>query len=157
MDDYQKFYDKALRFLSFRPRSEKEVKDNLVKKKAPQEIINQIISKLKEQKFVNDEEFTEWWIEQRSTFKPRSARLVRFELLRKGISKELIDSVSEDSEVKTTSDLEQAKQLVAKKIPKLEKFSKEEQYQKLLRHLSSRGFDYSTSKEAIDDIIKIGV
>ena len=50
MGDFEKFYNKALEFLSYRPRSEKEVRDKLKTKKVELEVIDRIISKLKEKK-----------------------------------------------------------------------------------------------------------
>src|SRR3989344_6604171 len=86
-----KFYNKALKFLSYRPRSEKEIRDKLKKKKASEETINKIILRLKENNFINDEEFVRWWIEQRTNFKPRSLRLIKMELKQKGVSNDLIE------------------------------------------------------------------
>ena len=42
MDEFGKFYNKALKFLSYRPRSEHEIRDKLTRKKVPQEIIEKI-------------------------------------------------------------------------------------------------------------------
>src|SRR3989344_5237128 len=92
MDELDKFYNSSLRFLSYRPRSEKEVRDRLKSKKATPEIIEKIITKLKEKKFINDEEFTKLWIESRLRFKPRSLRLIEVELRQKGIGEELMES-----------------------------------------------------------------
>ena len=96
MGDFEKFYNSALRFLSFRPRSENEVRDNLLEKKAVQEIIEKIILKLKEHNFINDLEFAKHWIESRIRFKPRSSRLIQMELKQKGIAQDLIDNLIND-------------------------------------------------------------
>ena len=54
MGDFEKFYNIALRFLAYRPRSEKEVRDYLTRKKNESSIIERVIVKLREQKFVDD-------------------------------------------------------------------------------------------------------
>ncbi|EKD64653.1 MAG: regulatory protein RecX [uncultured bacterium] len=149
MGDFERFYNKALRFLSFRPRSEKEISDKLKTQKASPVIIEKVISKLKEQKFLNDEEFAKWWIEQRTTFKPRSLRLIKLELRQKGISKEIIESRIINQE--SRGDLERAKELVKKRIEKFRDLSKKEIYQKLGSYLARRGFDWETIKQAIDE------
>lgn len=154
MGEFEKFYNKALKFLSYRPRSEKEIREKLISKKAPEIIIKKVITKLREQNFVNDDEFTRWWIEQRSTFKPRSLRLIKLELKRKGISEEQIESeiLNHESGIKT--DLDQAKKLVEKRITRFRnKFgmTREKIYQKLGRFLASKGFDWDTIKQAIDE------
>ena len=66
-----------MRFLSYRPRSEKEVKEKLKIKYQKSNIkdltliIDKVIQKLKEKKFINDNEFAKGWIENRLRFKPR--------------------------------------------------------------------------------------
>jgi len=153
MGDFEKFYNVALRFLSYRPRSEKEARDNFKRKKAEPSVIEKIIAKLKEQKFINDEEFAKWWIEQRTSFKPRSLRLIKIELRQKGISQEVIQEVINDSRL-MINDLEQAKKLVEKRIERVQNLSKQEIYQKLGGFLARRGFDYETIKQSIDEMFE---
>lgn len=166
MDQFEKFYNKALRFLSFRPRSEKEIRDYLIRhsgkpKVHPESdsgsstrmtVINRIIAKLKEQKFVNDEEFAKWWIEQRTNFKPRSLRLIKMELKQKGIDEELVQG-SILRLRSGQSDLEMAKKLVQKRLQKYKNLPRQEIYQKLGRVLAQKGFSWDTIKESIDGVL----
>ena len=152
MGDFEKFYNSALRFLSFRPRSEKELRTNLKGKHATNEIIEKIIIKLKEKRFINDEEFAKGWIESRLRFKPRSLRLIKLELRQKGIADEIIESGIMNQELGTDSDLEQAKKLVEKRIKRVGHLPKQEVYQKLGRYLASKGFSWDTIKKAIDPV-----
>lgn len=147
MGEFEKFYNKALRFLSFRPRSEKEIIDNLKKRKASLPIIEKVISKLKEQNFVNDLEFAKWWIEQRDNFKPRSERLLKLELKQKGIEGNILESLDF-----LEKDLGKAKKLVEKRIKNVQHLAKHEAYQKLQRFLVAKGFNFETIKEAIDEV-----
>jgi len=172
MDEFEGFYNKALKFLSYRPRSEKEVKDKLkvqsekLKVENSKVVIDRIIQKLKEKKFINDEEFAKGWIESRLRFKPRGLRLIELELKKKGISSETINNLQ-----LTINDLEQAKKLVEKKMTRFrtpprglssaegEQFgmTREEIYQKLGRFLASKGFSWDTIKQAIDETLRKGV
>lgn len=151
--DFEGFYNKALKFLSYRPRSEKEVRDNLVKKKASSSIIDLIIKKLQEQKFLNDREFTKWWVEQRTIVKPMGKRLIKMELNKKGIDKELIDEVFEGIEDIVHNELEMARKLVQRKINKYKGIDRQKIYQRLGGFLSRRGFDYDTIKKTIDEAL----
>lgn len=151
---FEGFYNKALKFLSYRPRSEKEVKDNLKKKKASDSTIDLIIKKLKEQKFLNDSEFTRWWIEQRTLVKPMGKRLIKIELTKKGIEKELIDEVLNNLEEVVHDELAMARDLVERRIKKYKGLDRQKIYQRLGGFLSRRGFDYDTIKKVIDDILK---
>lgn len=149
--DFDKYYDKALRFLSFRPRSEKEVRDNLKKKKASDSTVDLIIKKLKDQKFLNDQEFTKWWIEQRTIVKPTGKRIIKIELQRKGIDKEMMQEVLENSEDLVHNELDMARDLVQRRFKKYRGMERQEVYRKLGGFLSRRGFDYDTIKKAIDE------
>jgi regulatory protein len=153
---FEKFYNKALEFLSYRTRSEKEIRDKLKAKQVEPQVIEKIIAKLKEKKFINDENFARQWIENRSRFKPRSLRLIKLELKQKGISEEVMEKISND-EFLIFNDLEQAKKLVEKRIKRLKDLSKQEIYQKLGRYLASKGFNWDTIKKAIDEVLDKGV
>ena len=157
MDSFEKFYNKALEFLSYRTRSEKEVRDKLKTKQAEPGIIEKVISKLKEKRFINDEEFARQWIENRNRFKPRSLRLIKLELRQKGIEGEILGKVIQDLDFNSESELGQAKKLVEKRIDKVRDLPKQEIYQKLGRFLASKGFNWDTVKKAIDEVLDKGV
>ena len=165
-DEFDKYYTKALRFLTIRPRSEKEVRDNLIKKNRGgrsssektgevEKIIDQVIEKLKAQKFLKDEEFAKWWVEQRVRFRPRSMRLIKIELRQKEISNEILESgIVNNESSEETNDKESARKIVQAKIHRYKGLSKFELTQKLGPLLARKGFDYDTIKEAIDEVWK---
>lgn len=160
MEDFERFYNSALRFLSYRPRSEQEIRNKLKEKRAESEIIEKIVAKLKKYNFINDLEFAKKWAEERIQFKPRSWRLIKIELRHKGISEEIIESIIHDSQFMIQSDLEQAEKLVEKRITRFRnKFgmTREKIYEKLGRYLASKGFDWDTIKKSIDEIMNKGV
>lgn len=155
---FGKFYNLALRFLSYRPRSEKEVKDRLKLKAQNSKIktttqnskvIDEVIEKLKEKKFIDDEEFAKGWIESRLRFKPRSLRLIKLELKQKGINNEIIESGIKSQGLGAESDLESAKSLIERKMNRSRnKFGMTPE--KLGRYLASKGFNWDTIKKTID-------
>lgn len=151
MDLYQKYLDSAINFLSFRARSEKEVRDNLKKKKAPDDVIEKIISFLKERKFLNDVDFAKWFVESRARFKQKSTRVVKMELKQKGITQEIIEEVF--GQIVQVSDLELAKKLVEKKIDRYKGLNKQELYQKLGGFLARKGYDWDVIKTSIDEVL----
>ncbi len=160
MDEFEKFYNKALKFLSYRPRSIDEVRKNLLnsrgrfgstKNNTAPEIADKIIEKLKEYKFLDDKEFVKWWIEQRTNYKPRSLRLIKIELGQKGIDKELIEEVVEHLENKV-DDLQSARNLIERRRSKYKGLPRDEKFQKVARFLSSKGFNYDIIKEVFKEI-----
>lgn len=146
----EKYYNLALRYLSFRPRSEKEIWDYLKKKKVQESLIRIIINKLKGQRFLNDEEFARTWVESRMRSKPRAWRLIKMELKQKGINDEIIESVGKSSELRAQKDIEMAKRIIEKKINKYKNLPKQEAYRKLGRILAGKGFDWDTIKKVVD-------
>ncbi len=156
MGDFEKFYNLALRFLSYRTRSEKEIREKLKSKKVEPITIEKIILKLKKYKFIDDVEFAKGWIEGRLRFKPRSLRLIKMELKQKGISDDIIDRIINDKGL-MINDLEQAKILVEKRIGRLKGLDKQKIYEKLGRFLASKGFNWDTIKKSIDEILDKGV
>lgn len=169
MEEFDKYYLKAIQFLSYRPRSVKEVTENLEKtiskRKLPEAIVLEhkkliplVIRKLLEQKFLNDTEFARWWIDQRSRNKPKSKIVLKSELKQKGIASSIIESVMHDEEIQQmTDDYSLAKQLVEKKIGKYKGLSRMDIYKKLGGFLGRRGFSWEVTKRSIDEVLADGV
>ena len=155
MDDFEKFYKASINYLSFRPRSEKEMRDYLVKKKCDDITSKKIIESLLRTKFIDDEEFARRFVEQRTKFKPKANRIIKYELKQKGISQELIDKLFEDKEESSSTDFSKALDLAERKMPRFAKIEdKRKVYEKLGRYLASKGFDWDTVKAVIDQVLR---
>ena len=150
MEFFDKYFNYSLKYLAYRPRSEKEVRDALIRKKAPEAVIEKVIGTLREHRFVNDDEFTKWWIEQRATYKPRSKRVLSMELKQKGIPQDIITKYLVEDQETAVNDLEQALRLTSKKIKRYSHLEREELYQKLGGALARKGFSWDIIKRAID-------
>ncbi len=96
-----KAYDRAVRFLGVRPRSEWEIRGNLQRYRPrradglSESQIEQVIERLKAQGYVDDRAFAHYWVEQRNRFKPMAPRALKYELRRKGVDAAIIDAVVE--------------------------------------------------------------
>lgn len=151
----EKGYNLALRYLARRPRSEKEVRDHLLKKKVSQTDIDAILTKLRDQKFVDDMEFARWWIDQRTRFKVKGWPAIKFELKQKGISAEALDELgSRNYELGHQEEKEKIKILIEKRKSKYEGLSRQELYVKLGGFLGRRGFSWVDIRAAIDEVFK---
>jgi len=150
--EFKEILDKALKFLSFRPRSEQEMISYLSKKKATPEITKSVLFKLKELKLVDDEAFVKWWVEQRSLYRPRSIRVMRIELEQKGISKDLLNSLT--SQFSSSDEEVLAEKVVQKKIARLKNLPLFEAKRKLYQLLGSRGYSYEVIKRVVDKTLK---
>lgn len=174
MDDlYAKLFESSIRFVSFRPRSEKEFKDFLLKKLArlsvipaqagiQSSLIERMITRLRELGYVDDAKFVSWWVDQRGSHKPKGARLIAQELKAKGVSDDLVKSIvvkrrdqfsCDRNEIGTDDELALAKRALEKKIPQWRRLSKLEQKKKIYGFLGRRGFDGETIHRVIDGVL----
>lgn len=145
LSGYGKMLDRAYNYLSYRPRSSKEVKDHLVKKGCDQPTISKIIAALQEQKLLDDKNFAEIWVSERRQFQLKSRRQLEYELRQKGIEKEVIDaSLSEISNDDTST----IKELVERKSL-INKYGSQE---KLIKYLGSKGFSYNDIRAALEQL-----
>lgn len=145
-DLYQKLLDASFHFVSFRPRSEKEIRAYLSKKLQKHKIsdstvLDRVITRLRELDYVNDEKFAAWWVEQRQSHKPKGNRLISQELKAKGITVEINQS----------DEVGLARQALAKKLERWRALPKLEQKKKIYGFLGRRGFDGDTIHRVIRD------
>jgi regulatory protein len=152
-DEFIKFYDRALKFLSYRPRSERELQDWFKKKKVGSETQKLIEKKLKHLNYLDDEEFTRWWIEQRTTFRPFGKRRLALELRQKGIDKNLIVKLL-DCYLAQDKELELAEEVAKKKLKNLKNLPYLEARGKLSAFLARRGFGWEIIKEVVAKTLK---
>lgn len=89
-EEQETCYQRAIHFLSFRPRSVHEVQEKLSQVGFHPEIIELTLSRLEDQHLIGDEMFAHQWIDNRAAFRPRSHRALQYELRRKGVSDEVI-------------------------------------------------------------------
>ena len=106
----QQAVDRALNYLSFRPRSREEVRRYLQRKQTPPAIIEVALERLDRLNFVDDRAFVEFWVENREKFSPRGARALKNELRLKGVEREIVDELVDRDE-----DEEQALRAARKK------------------------------------------
>jgi regulatory protein len=134
----------AYRFLSYRPRSEAEMKDRLHRRGFEDSKIEIIINKLKEQNLLDDTAFAQFWKENRDTFRPRSQRLTRLELKKKGVADEIIKEVTHDSD-----DMQSAYQAALHKAQHLPNQDYEVFRRRLGDYLKRRGFGYTVISQTV--------
>jgi len=94
----QRAVDRALNFLSYRPRSREEVRRYLKRKETSPEIIETALARLDRLDFVNDRNFAGFWIESREHFSPRGARALKNELRMKGVERDVVDELVSDEQ-----------------------------------------------------------
>ncbi|HUD20384.1 MAG TPA: regulatory protein RecX [Patescibacteria group bacterium] len=158
---YEKLINASLRFVSYRPRSEKEFTDFLTKKLAKWKVagsvlIKKVIDRMRELGYVDDRVFASWWLDQRMTFKPAGRKFITFELIRKGISRDIIDEVfvQRNEEKDLFNEVDEAMKSIQKKIVLWAQMPAIEQKKKLYTFLAQRGFSSDTIGKIIDEVVK---
>jgi len=84
-DEGEKAYQQALRLLSYRPRSEAEVRKKLEQRKQPESTIAGVLERLRRTGLIDDARFARDWAENRSEFRPRSRRALAIEMRQRGV------------------------------------------------------------------------
>lgn len=137
LDAFQRCMDAALNFLSYRPRSEMEIRQRLTRRGFEIYIVNHVLKQLKEQSLINDKEFGKYWIYNRNSFNPKSKTLLKVELKQKGVNKEIVNELIVD-----VNDEENAYNVAMKKAHALERLEYDDFRTKLFNYLKLRGFGY---------------
>jgi len=148
-DEFTVALTKALRFLGYRPRSRQEMERYLQGKGYENSLIRAVLERLEADKLLNDSEFASQWIENRQVFRPRSQRMMKMELRRKGLS----DGVIEDAFLKAgLQELELALAAGRKLMGHYQKLKPLEFRRKLAAALQRRGFSYDTVNECLNQL-----
>ncbi len=155
---YGKLYGRALEYCLVRPRSVREMRDYLWKKTRPskhraqktgtiverqgvsKEVADRVLARLIEKKYLDDEKFARFWLDNRFMKKGASLRRLRLELAQKGVEKEIVERVIAEN---IRSDEEELQKIIAKK-----RYRYPDQ-QKFMQYLARQGFSFDDIKAAL--------
>lgn len=152
-EEQSKAKNYALNLLSYRQRSEKEILKKMIDKGYENNIIDSTINFLKENKFLNDREFTKSFIRDRVNIRKLGRNRIKMELYKKGVDKELINEALE-KEIEYDLEYETAKELALKKISTTyKKDDKNAQYRKLYGFLQRKGYSNDIISRILKEII----
>jgi regulatory protein len=152
---FGKVYARALEYCLMRPHSAKEVRDYLyrktrdtltktgdIRKGVSSEVTTRVFERLVEKNYVNDENFTRYWVENRSLTKGASKRKLIAELRAKGIEQSITEQLLGESD---RTDEDELQKVIAKKR------SRYSDNQKLMSYLARQGFSYDDIKSALEN------
>ena len=148
-DTYEIAFQKALQFINHRPRSIEETRRRLTEKGFESEVIEATLNRLVEKTLLNDLTFSRLWIENRNTFRPRSNRLLAYELRLKGVSDDVIAQALESFGGDQT-DL--AYEAGIKKAKQCQNETRLDFQKKVGGFLSRRGFHYGIVKPTVEKL-----
>jgi Uncharacterized protein conserved in bacteria len=160
--EFGKFYQRALEYALMRPRSEKEIRDYLNRKTLSRRVrvknrktgeyqtrekqgydkslVPLVLERLNARGYIDDQRFAELWVENRNVAKGTSTKKLRNELMQKGISHQIIDSVLDES---ARNDEDELRKIIARKA------NRYPDQQKFIQYLVRQGFNYSDVIDAL--------
>lgn len=133
-------FQKALKHLSYRPRSEAEIHQKLTSSGYSEPVIEAVIARLRDSKWIHDAQFAQLWVENRSAFRPRSRKLLTIELKQKGVHDDTIEAALADA----NDDSELAYQAAVRRVNRYAGLDWQQFREKLGGFLARRGFTYGT-------------
>ncbi len=146
-DEGEVAYQRAVRLLERRPRSETEIRRSLQSHRIKEEVIDETLKRLRRSGLVNDAQFANLWVENQTEFRPRSRKALAYEMRRRGLSSTAIDQALE--QISPEDEQELAYQAACKQARKLKGLEWAEFRQKMAGFLARRGFSYETSVPVI--------
>ncbi len=148
MDVLEKAKDRALNYLSYRPRSEFELEHYLSDKGYEEVVIEQVLARLQRAGLVDDLEFARFWIDNRSRFRPRGRRALIAELRRKGVSRSTIEEALLDFD-----DRQAAEKAAQRQARRLRHLSPDKFRRRFTQRLARRGFSYDVIRDLVDEYV----
>jgi len=146
-DNFHRCLNAAFNYLGYRPRSEFEIKERLQRRGFGADCIEAVITKLKEQNLVDDMAFARFWKDSRESFSPRSQRLTRLELRRKGVSEDIINQAVQD-----VDDEDSAYRAAISRSRRWPRSDYQEFRHRLGQYLRRRGFNYEILNRIVERV-----
>jgi regulatory protein len=134
----------AARLLSYRPRSQREMRDALRTRHLSDAVIEEAMERLTELRLLDDRAFAENWTESRLRNSPRSRRMILAELAQKGVTGE-----AARESVEAINDEEAAVLAGRKRLRSMHNLEFDEFRRKLGDFLGRRGFGYEVCHTAV--------
>jgi len=148
-EKFERLFDRTLRLIAARPRSQQEIKTYLRGKRAGFDLAKKIIDRLTLLGQIDDRAFTAWWLEQRSTFRPRAKKALRMELRQKGVDKEIIDEALAE-----VNEAALAKKAIEKKMKSYQSLPARKLREKIYSFLYRQGFGWEAISEVLEEKVK---
>jgi len=144
-DRYERCLAAATGYLALRPRSLSELKIRLKRHGFDAETLDSVTGTLKAQGLLDDAAFARFWTDNRQSFSPRSRRMTRIELQRKGVTRDIVDDA-----VSAIDDEESAYRAAAGRLRSLRNADYEQFLRRLGSYLARRGFGYDVIRRTVE-------
>ena len=138
----------ALYHLSFKARTEKEVRDYLARHEIDEKIIPQVIQSLKNDNWINDRQYAQAIINSNQLSGDKGSYMLMQKISQKGVAKSIIQEVLQEFDMAEVAE-RTAEKLLKKYQGKLPARALQD---KIIQNLTNKGFSYSEAKAAFDQL-----
>lgn len=138
----------AVRYLSLKLCCENQVRMKLAKDGYSKTIINGVVEHLKSMGYINDKLYAQKFIYDRMKLKPKSKKMLKYELQKKGVSEDIIADALDEWKIDDTIII---RGLIKKKFGKYD-LNDKNVLKKVFSFLQHRGFSIENIQEAYKDI-----
>lgn len=149
--------NRAVRLLAAKPRSIRELRERLLEKLwTNEEIVERVLDKLKEYKYLDDEQFARDVAVSKLRQKPQGKRRLQQSMSQKKLDKETVDAaIAEAFEKLPESEL--IEQAITKRLRLKGKPETREDSKKFYDHLMRQGFGFDLIREKMSEVVKRGI
>jgi len=147
-DTAERAAGRALDLLSYRPRSEAEIRERLTERYDP-ETAGEVLERLRRSGLVDDREFARYWVQNRLEHNPRGAVALRQELYQKGVDESAIEEAlaEYDEEEAAARAAEMARRKLRGLPPDVFR-------RRLTDYLLRRGFSYGVVRAVVQQALE---
>ncbi len=142
-------YSKALFFIEYQMRTISEVKKHLKKQTKDEKVIDELIKKLKDQGYLNDDHYTKEFVNEKMEFDLIGPKQIKEKLISKGIHFDLIDKYL----VNYTRELEYKK--IEEILKKETKYPFKKPYIKVVNSLKAKLINKGFKMSIIDEVLNL--
>jgi regulatory protein len=147
--------NRAVKLLAAKPRSVGELRERLLEKNWTNEaIVDRVIAKLEEYKYLDDQQFAADLASSRLRQRPQGKRKLLQSMSRKKLSKENVDAAIK-SAFEKLPETELIDKAIEKRLRLKGKPETLEDKKKFFDHLLRQGFDYGLIRDRMNDVAKI--
>lgn len=150
MDELTRAKKRALYLLTDMDRTEQQLYDKLKKTGYSEKVIAETMAYVKSYGYIDDDRYAHHYIETLSS--SRSKKRMRFDLIKKGVSKDLIDEAFEEEGDYDEKPL--IRKLAEKKLRTIHEDDPRRK-EKLVGFLSRRGFASHDIYEVVDELLRM--
>lgn len=150
-EEQNKVLNHAFNILSYSQNSKKGLYTKLMRKGYEEEFVLKAIEYCEERNYINDKLYAENFIKDKTNINKYGPNKVRYDLISKGVSKDIIDEVLV---IDSDDEYERAIELANKRIKSYKNDDKAAIYRKLGGFLQRRGYTYDVVSKVLREVLK---